>query len=188
MSLPPPPKVSFDHGKSLMTEDANDDDFTSSIPAKPSAKSDQEQLTVPFTGGIRASSPDTLSNISIDDLNNIRIGRIPDYLPVPASRRHASSSPAPPKTLKGKAAVFWTRNKGLALVLLAQVFGTLMNVTTRLLEVEGNHGMFVILSVLHGRRLWLTCVTHCIGKGLDPFQVIRSSFSSLPIISYCDWC
>ncbi|OCK93953.1 uncharacterized protein K441DRAFT_563860 [Cenococcum geophilum 1.58] len=145
-----------------MTEDVNDDDFTSSIPAKPSAKSDQEQLTVPFTGGIRAPSPDTLSNISIDDLNNIRIGRIPDYLPVPASRRHASSSPAPPKTLKEKAAVFWTRNKGLALVLLAQVFGTLMNVTTRLLEVEGNHG-----------------------KGLDPFQILFARMGITFVFASC---
>ncbi|KAF2101083.1 hypothetical protein NA57DRAFT_24049, partial [Rhizodiscina lignyota] len=43
----------------------------------------------------------------------------------------------------------WVRNKGLALVLIAQVFGTLMNVTTRLLEVEGNNG-----------------------KGMHPFQIL----------------
>lgn len=35
---------------------------------------------------------------------------------------------------------FYERNRGLAYVLLAQVFGVLMNVTTRLLEVEGNRG------------------------------------------------
>lgn len=35
---------------------------------------------------------------------------------------------------------FYDNNRGLAYVLLAQVFGCLMNVTTRLLEIEGNHG------------------------------------------------
>lgn len=42
----------------------------------------------------------------------------------------------PPGTLRA----FYARNKGLAYVLLAQVFGVLMNVTTRLLEIEGNRG------------------------------------------------
>ncbi|KYG44728.1 hypothetical protein M433DRAFT_39635, partial [Acidomyces richmondensis BFW] len=44
---------------------------------------------------------------------------------------------------------FWIRNKGLAFMLIAQIFGTLMNVTTRLLEVEGNNG-----------------------KGMHPFQIL----------------
>lgn len=43
---------------------------------------------------------------------------------------------------------FWSRNKGLALVFMSQFFGTLMNVTTRILEKEGNEG-----------------------KGMHPFQV-----------------
>lgn len=42
--------------------------------------------------------------------------------------------------LPGSLRAFYQRNKGLAYVLLAQVFGVLMNVTTRLLEIEGNHG------------------------------------------------
>ncbi|KAF2666400.1 hypothetical protein BT63DRAFT_377242 [Microthyrium microscopicum] len=44
---------------------------------------------------------------------------------------------------------FWGRNKGLVLVLIAQIFGVLMNVTTRLLELEGNNG-----------------------KGMHPFQIL----------------
>lgn len=41
---------------------------------------------------------------------------------------------------RGKWRVFYENNRGLFYVLLAQVFGCLMNVTTRLLEIEGNHG------------------------------------------------
>lgn len=98
-----------------------------SIPGnavKSETKSDQASLSV-FSGGIRTASPDP-SLISIDDSNNIRLGRNPDYLPVPDGRtvRHASSSPAPPaRTLKGKVRLFWTRNKGLALVMVSQMFG-----------------------------------------------------------------
>jgi len=39
-----------------------------------------------------------------------------------------------------KTNLFWDRNKGVIYVLAAQVFGVLMNLTTRLLELEGNHG------------------------------------------------
>jgi hypothetical protein len=81
-----------------------------------------------------AAEPDTLSELSLDDVG-YREGL-------------ASRSPDKPKGVAGWIASFWVRNKGLMLVLLAQFFGTLMNVTTRLLEVEGNNG-----------------------KGLHPFQV-----------------
>lgn len=43
---------------------------------------------------------------------------------------------------------FWSKNKGLTQVFVSQFFGTLMNVTTRVLEREGNEG-----------------------RGLHPFQV-----------------
>jgi len=38
------------------------------------------------------------------------------------------------------ASSLYERNKGVFYVLLAQVFGVLMNVTTRILEVKGNNG------------------------------------------------
>ncbi|KAF2809276.1 uncharacterized protein BDZ99DRAFT_463134 [Mytilinidion resinicola] len=161
MSLPPPPRAPVEDDKSLLS-DIDDVELDSTfVPGKPAAKSEQGQLSVPFAGGIRAPSPDTLSNISIDDFNNIRIGRNPDYLPVPGERRHASRSPAPPpRTLKEKAALFWTRNKGMALVMISQVFGTLMNVTTRLLEIEGNHG-----------------------KGMHPFQILFARMSITVVLA-----
>jgi hypothetical protein len=87
-------------------------------------------------GAFRTSSPDS----SIGDSSTIRLGRSSQYLPVRDARRHASRSPAPPRTIRGKLQVFWVKNKGLALVLIAQLFGTLMNVTTRMLEMEGNDG------------------------------------------------
>jgi hypothetical protein len=90
-------------------------------------------------GAIRAPSPDA-SLVSVTDLNNVRLGRHSHYLPVPNGRRHASSSPVPPPTTRRRLQWYWAKNKGLALVLLAQLFGALMNATTRLLEIEGNNG------------------------------------------------
>jgi len=105
---------------------------------------DKPEVSLNVTrGAIRAPSPDP-SLLSIDDSNNIRLGRNPDYDPVEHGRRHASRSPAAPRTLRGKLRLSWVRNKGLALVLIAQLFGTLMNVTTRLLEIEGNDGRRVV--------------------------------------------
>lgn len=103
---------------------------------KPGDKPD-DSLNV-SRGAIRAPSPDP-SLISIDDSNNIRLGRNPHYVP---GYRRASRSPAPPRTLRGRLQISWVKNKGLALVLIAQLFGTLMNVTTRMLEMEGNDGEY----------------------------------------------
>ena len=49
--------------------------------------------------------------------------------------RNPSPYPLPPKSKLG---AFWQRNYGLFLVALSQLFGALMNVTTRLLELEGD--------------------------------------------------
>ena len=45
--------------------------------------------------------------------------------------------PPQPQGIRG----FYNRNRAVLYVLAAQVFGVLMNVTTRLLEVEGNRGL-----------------------------------------------
>lgn len=124
---------------------------------KPGPKSDQDTLNVTFGGGIRVPSPDP-SIISIDDLNNVRWGRNPDHLDAPEAlgRRYASPSPAPqPRTAKGRLAALWNANKGLALVMISQMFGTLMNVTTRLLEREGNTGELACVDVQHDSALTL---------------------------------
>jgi drug/metabolite transporter (DMT)-like permease len=100
-------------------------------------------LPVPLSGPVRPVSPDTLSNLSADEFDQIRPSRSP-------SRNSINGQPlqAAPGW-RGKLQAFWIRNKGLAYMLIAQIFGTLMNVTTRLLEVEGNNG-----------------------KGMHPFQIL----------------
>jgi hypothetical protein len=79
---------------------------------------------------LRIPSPDTLSELSVDDNGLVRPGR--GSIAIQRLGRIASRSPARPRrTLKERSHDFWIKNKGLGLVLLAQIFGTLMNVTTR---------------------------------------------------------
>lgn len=114
---------------------------TEALSPTAAAKSRQNTLNVSFGGGIRAPSPDP-SLFSIEDFNNIQLGSYPDRHESTGRSRDLESSTPHPRTLKGKAAHFWAANKGLALVMIAQFFGSLMNVTTRMLEIEGNHGTY----------------------------------------------
>ena len=79
----------------------------------------------------RIPSPDTLSEISVGENGLLRPGR--GSIALQPLRRIASASPGPPRqrTKYEWFGEFWLRNKGLAYVLLAQIFGVLMNVTTR---------------------------------------------------------
>ncbi|TVY59286.1 putative transport protein, partial [Lachnellula suecica] len=73
--------------------------------------------------------------------------------------RGTSPYPVPPaKTYRHAWEQFWARNQGLFLVAASQLFGALMNVTTRLLELEGE-GMHP-LQVLFA-RMSLTMVFCC---------------------------
>lgn len=105
-------------------------------------------LSAPLTGPVRPLSPDTVSNLSVDEYEQLRPGRPSRQLDGEGRSNDESIVPSP-KGFRGKSHQFWIRNKGLAFMLMGQVFGTLMNVTTRLLEVEGNKG-----------------------KGLHPFQIL----------------
>ncbi len=146
----------------------NDDVSSAGIAAKSDKRTtlqfgQQEQyLNAPlnsFHGPIRPQSPDNVSQLSIDDYPSLRASSIS---PV-ARRRHASTSPAPSSTVggwRGSVRRFWARNKGLFMVLSSQLFGTLMNVTTRLLEVEGNRG-----------------------KGMHPFQILFARMSITFVLS-----
>ena len=111
------------------------------------ASSSNRYLSAPVSQHSRPLSPDALSNLSAEEFEQLRPLRSvtwPSYSDDPASK------PPPPLTgWRNKVAAYWIRNKGLAYMLLAQVFGVLMNVTTRLLEVEGNKG-----------------------EGLHPFQIL----------------
>ena len=56
------------------------------------------------------------------------------------SVRGYSNSPDPARGWNAQPTTFWSMNRGLILVVLAQAFGALMSLTTRLLETEGSHG------------------------------------------------
>lgn len=154
----PPPKAPFD------AVNENDDspkpvesatEHSVGVSVKPGIKS-EDALNVTFTGRIRAPSPDP-SLLSVEDVG--RLDRREDFGSGHSCRRH-SRSPAPPaKTFREKLRAFWVDNLGLILVLVSQLFGTLMNVTTRMLEVEGNNG-----------------------KGYHPFQIL---FARMGITAVC---
>ncbi|KAI9811601.1 MAG: hypothetical protein M1827_005350 [Pycnora praestabilis] len=183
MSLPPPkPDVEEDKVSLLGVEPENapsttmaEDGVTlSTAGQKLSSKfpNSQRYLDAPVQDAFRTSS-DNLSNVSMysaDNENERRFGRSNSYLPV-LGQRHASLSPGPPKTWRGTFDVFWLRNKGLALVLLSQFFGALMNVTTRLLETENSEGQGMhplqilfarmgITVVLASLYMWYSNVPH----------------------------
>lgn len=151
MTSPAPLKNAVETDKPVLSSDE-----TASIPShdpsggavgtKKTTGSD-DLLNVPaYNGGIRAPSPDTLSNLSVDEWNHL--GR--------SGSPFLGRSAKTPRTYRTAILGFWQKNKGLAMVMLAQLFGTLMNVTTRMLEIEGNNG-----------------------KGLHPFQVCLVGLSCI---------
>lgn len=102
---------------------------------KPGTKA--EEPAAQSGGTVRAPSPSP-SFVSIGDSIDVRFS---------VSRSNSTSvryqhdrTSVPQKGWKSRVQAFWLANKGLALVLIAQFFGTLMNVTTRILEMEGNDG------------------------------------------------
>lgn len=88
------------------------------------------------------STLDTAATLQIPKHDASRRDRSPDALSLLSVSSYDASPALPPtrKSWRTTLHASWIRNKGLALVLLAQIFGTLMNVTTRLLETEGNGG------------------------------------------------
>ncbi|KAL5324298.1 hypothetical protein ACEPPN_008843 [Leptodophora sp. 'Broadleaf-Isolate-01'] len=85
----------------------------------------------PAKGGAEASllEPDAFRRLSMSTISSL--GRARSVSPYPP---HNSSTP---RTWKESLWDFWDQNQGLFLVTFSQLFGALMNVTTRLLEFEG---------------------------------------------------
>ncbi|CAK1362720.1 putative membrane protein [Cercospora beticola] len=114
-------------------------------------------LSAPPAGPVRPLSPDALSILSTEDFEQIRLIRRPS--------RTSQADHGLPKdqSLRARFRASWFRNKGIFLMVLAQFFGVLMNVTTRILEVEGNHG-----------------------NGLHPFQILfaRMGITALLAMAY----
>ena len=139
------PTLEPPEGPSTITGDSN---------ANHSAKA-SPYLDIPLQSAFSRSS-DTISD---DNENERRTG----HLLTPSRTYHLPSRSLgpPPTTWKGRFDVFWLKNKGLALVMLAQLFGVMMNVTTRLLEMDGIHGAgmhpFQILFARMTGTLCLSC-------------------------------
>ena len=136
------------------TAAAADDSNACKVAAKASP-----YLDVPLETAFARSS-DTISDVSIysaDNENERRTGRL---LYLSGNYRLPSRSPAPPTTWKGKLDIFWLKNRGLALVMLSQLFGVMMNVTTRLLEMDGSHG-----------------------AGMHPFQILFARMTGTLVLS-----
>ncbi len=114
-------------------------------------------LDVPLESSLRPSL-DSFSDFSIysPDYHSDSERRAAQPLVRGEARLH-SRSPGPRKTWQHSKDEWWARNKGLVLVIFAQLFGALMSVTTRLLEIDGSHG-----------------------TGMHPFQVASSTLS-MPI-------
>ena len=146
MSLPPPSpgvqedKVSLSADAEALEEtNARSDSIVTKVDSAPNAEERNNGfLRAALIRPIRSLSPDTISNLSADEYEQVRPGRAENQ--VNGGLRVPLQSPSPPRGWRAKLRAFWIRNLGLAYMLLAQIFGTLMNVTTRLLEVEGNQG------------------------------------------------
>ncbi|KAK0107180.1 hypothetical protein ONS95_003885 [Cadophora gregata] len=83
--------------------------------------------------------PDALRRSSMSTISSMGGSRNRSVSPYPGH-------PSTPRTWRESLWSFWDQNQGLFLVTFSQLFGALMNVTTRLLELEG--------------------------EGMDPFQIL----------------
>lgn len=123
-------------------------------------------LNIPADLRARSSSPDNVSLLSNDDFAELR--RIPSAFSDTDDLHDATTSRnnEPATGLQGRLQAFWIRNKGLALVMFAQMFGTCMSIGARLLENLGD-----------GED----------GEGsMHPFQIIfvRMSMTTILSVSY----
>ncbi|KAK4167411.1 hypothetical protein QBC43DRAFT_311811 [Cladorrhinum sp. PSN259] len=125
-----------------------------------------EEITVPRNNK-------TSSSPFLTATNNTLGLRSRSVSPAPSSFANNRSSPRPPPpfshsiTTKPKVVSpltkFWIRNKGVILVATSQLFGAIMNLNARLLELEG--------------------------EGMHPFQILfaRMSITTLLSMGYMHW-
>ena len=93
---------------------------------------DHEEATLRKSCRSPSRTPTTVSQSEGYEAGTTTIRR-----PAPAEDR-LSCPPSSCRSWKAALRHSWSRNKGVALVLLSQFFGALMNVTTRLLETDGD--------------------------------------------------
>ena len=136
--------------------------FPASVREDPSLKADHGNPTakishLPLQPAFARSS-DTLSDLSTYSAGDEYESRTGRLLNLSSGGPLLSRSPAlSPKTWKEAVRLFWARNKGLSLVILAQLFAVMMNVTNKVLETDGTSG-----------------------PGMHPFQVLPAVSPSSP--------
>ena len=139
MSLPLSMPAREDAKRSSHASQSSKDSSSSHDKHKQAAKAANGQafLGLPLESSFRPSI-ESLSDSSTHsvDQNESLSGR---RLTHGRARLH-SRSPGLDRNWRQKVDGFWAKNKGLMLVILAQLFGALMSVTTRLLETDGSHG------------------------------------------------
>ncbi|CAF9942293.1 MAG: hypothetical protein ALECFALPRED_009646 [Alectoria fallacina] len=149
-------------GEHLPPDSVLEDSSLKADDGNPTAKTRQNQpyLDVPLRSPFLTSS-DTLSDVSIYSADNENERRTRHLLTVSPPGRLLSRSHAPlPPSWKERMMLSWASNKGLALVVLAQLFGVMMNVTTRILEM--------------GRSS---------GPGMHPFQILFARMTGTLVLS-----
>ena len=109
------------------TEDENDDNLSGHELQNRTVVYAPQYLEAPRFPPPRSLSPDNFSNLSIEEYQQLHETPKVRILPQPS-------------TWRGRCRAFYYRNLGLLYMLIAQLFGTMMNVTTRFLEIEGNEG------------------------------------------------
>jgi len=118
---------------------------TSTAIAVPAVQQHVHHLPAPsISHQFRPLSPDATSNLSIEEYTRFHPSTS-HYEPPDLTEKELADETSP---RKAKLKAFWVRNLGLLYMLVAMLFGSLMSVTTRKLEIEGGGG-----------------------KGFHPFQV-----------------
>lgn len=147
-------KSESNHGKdkgNFITAANSPASFTDDRPLVEECGS-RPRLAIPLQSASPRSS-DSLSAVStysVDDEDERRINPEPN-----GSGSRLLISEVPTKAWKINWQRIWGHNRGIALVIISQFFGALMNLATRLLETEGDghemHTFQVCIGFLH---LW----------------------------------
>jgi hypothetical protein len=130
----------------------------SEVPSLPSAKAGCIEDTA---GSVIGHAATPKRNLELDVLRNSSAG--PSYYgrlsPAPSGQLPCRTRPAPWwSRLRRSFRAFWIRNRGVLLVALSQLFGALMNLTARLLELEGQ-GMHPFQVLFARQLLTMVCCT-----------------------------
>lgn len=100
--------------------------------------------------------PYKVGDPSFDDFRRLSLSPSPCPSPIPMGRLNEHGANSQPEVTFTRWQMFWLRNKPAALVALSQFFGALMNLSARLVELEGN-GMHPVQVLLMRQSMTAVC-------------------------------